>query len=186
MHLFCGHTKYLLIIPLIISGYAFSSTPMAVSQSLDDLSVTSEYRYKYNFLLPVYDISLSLPNDADPNQLLEGSYPFALNFHYLMPISKDVVIASAEYALKKNLSQAELDSIKPFIDTLHTSYTSVKKSDRSSLFYCPTQGFKFLLNDALVTSIPNPRFASHYFKIWFGEDPLSQSLKKHLLDLNDN
>ena len=148
-----------------------------------NLNVKSEYRYKYNFLLPLYDAVLCIPEGAEPEKLLSGDYPFSLNFRYLRSIQKEIITTSAERALKENLSQEEFNDIKTYIDSLHAQYTSVKQSDRSSFLYCPSQGLLFSFNNAETLTITDRTFATQYFKIWFGDHPLSTALKKNLLRL---
>ena len=148
-----------------------------------NLTIKSEYRYKYNFLLPLYDAVLCIPEGAEPEKLLSGDYPFSLNFRYLRSIQKEIITTSAERALKENLSQEEFNDIKTHIDSLHAQYTSVKQSDHSSFLYCPKEGLLFSVNNAETLTITDRTFASQYFKIWFGDYPLSTALKKNLLKL---
>ena len=169
---------YLLLLFIFIQASLFGTSPL-----LNHLSEKSAYRYKYNFIVPVYDVTLSLPEGANPEQLLSGSYPFSLNFHYLRHIQKDIIIQSAEFALQKNLSAEEFAEIKIFMDALHASYSSVKKGDRSTFIYCPEQGLQFSFNNSDGLTIADLNFASQYFKIWFGDFPLSLALKKNLLKL---
>lgn len=146
------------------------------------LTKRGEYRYVYRFFFKLYDAALYAPSAASVTQVLQAETPIRLQFRYLREIEKSIILKSADTMLAKNLSDAELDGIQDRIDQLNVAYTTVRDGDRSSLTYEPDVGTTLRINDEPVVTIAGDDFARLYFKIWLGDQPISQSLRAALLD----
>lgn len=165
------------------SSFIFAHSSLTACSNSVDLSSEKAYRYHYNMWLPLYEIRLKKPEEIPSDQLFNGDHPFTLEFTYLRPIKKSIIVQSSQKALAANLSTDALHAIQPDVDALNRAYTSVNKKDRSAFIYCPNHGTEFYLNGELKETIKDRRFPNHYFRIWFGDEPLSKALKAHLLQI---
>ena len=176
------NSLYMLCFCLNLSFILAQSSLPACPSSVD-LSSEKAYRYHYKLWIPLYEIRLKKPEAIPPAELFSGAHPFTLEFTYLRPIEKSLIIHSSLNALANNLDSESLLAIQPAVDALNQVYTSVKKNDQSAFIYCPNHGTQFYLNGELKETIEGTTFPDHYFRIWFGNKPLSKSLKAHLLEI---
>ena len=88
------------MLPLLFYGFALCmhSALFGMCDVHQNLTIKSEYRYTYNFLLPLYDAVLCIPEGAEPEKLLSGDYPFSLNFRYLS-LFKKILSPPRQYEL---------------------------------------------------------------------------------------
>jgi hypothetical protein len=156
--------------------------PFAELKNAQEVTLAGPFRYKYKRFISLYDITLRKPKGTDPSQIFNGEHPFSIDFEYLRRIKKAIIIKSASITLNNNLDLEALPELAKQVTELHAKYVSVNKKDRSQFIYCPDHGTEFYINGALVHTIPGKQFAQLYFKIWFGERPISRKMKEDLLD----
>lgn len=173
---------YTLSLCLGLSLSITHSSLTACSNSVD-LNSEKSYRYHYKMWLPLYEIRLKKPEGIPSDLLFNGEHPFTIEFTYLRSIKKSIIVQSSQKALAANLSTDALHAIQPEVDALNRAYTSVNKKDQSAFIYCPNHGTDFYLNGELKETIEDRSFPEQYFRIWFGEVPLSKALKAHLLQI---
>lgn len=159
-----------------VAGVEFPSS-VAVGDREFVLSGAGLYR-KYFF--KVYANALYLPDPVSPDEVLEGN-PRCLLFHYFREIRPDQFAEAARNFLEKNLSADELAAIRPQLDRMNDLYQTVEDGDRYRLCYRPQEGTTLALNDDHVGTIPGERFADAYFRIWLGEESVSNDLRDSLL-----
>ncbi len=157
--------------------------PFAELKNAQEIALGGPFRYKYKRFISLYDITLRVPKGTDPTQIFNGEHAFSLDFEYLRRIKKGIIIKSAGITLNNNLDLKALPELAKQVAELHAKYVSVNKKDRSQFIYCPNHGTEFYINGALVHTIPGKQFAQLYFKIWFGERPISRKMRGDLLDL---
>lgn len=139
-----------------------------------------ESRFVYKKLFKVYDAALYTTTQTEPSGVLSGDHGFKLKFNYLRKIDKELAIGHATDALQRNLKPEELDTIAERIARLNTNYRSVAKGDTTALVYEPDIGTSYYFNGDKLVTIPGKDFASLYFQIWLGEQPLSKRLRDAL------
>ncbi|PXA03711.1 hypothetical protein DDZ13_10475 [Coraliomargarita sinensis] len=140
-----------------------------------------EYRYVYRFFFDLYEVALFTESGADAEDVLKANRAFHLQFHYLRQIDKAIILKSADRMLERNLSEDERSIIAERVAKINEAYTGVGEGDRSSLTYKPSTGTTLCINDEPVITIEGKDFAELYFRIWLGEEAISQSLKENLL-----
>ena len=140
-----------------------------------------EYRYVYRFFFNLYEIALFAAPGAGAEDVLEAESRFHLQFRYLRKIDKAIILKSADRMLEKNLSQAERASIADRVEQINRGYTTVTEGDLSSLTYRPGAGTTLMINGEPIVTIEGKDFARLYFKIWLGEQAITQSMKTRLL-----
>ena len=82
------------------------------------------------------------------------------------------------------MSPDELDLIQKRLDRINAAYRTVNKGDRSSLSYTPGKGTTLSINQEPIVTIEGEDFARLYFRIWLGEQPISQPMRDALLSRN--
>ena len=161
----------------------FADTNLSACSYSSSLTSEHSYRYHYKMWLPLYEIRLKKPKEIPSDQLFNGEYPFTLEFTYLRSIEKSLIVRSSQKALAANLDTEALQVIQPAVDALNRAYISVKKKDESAFIYCPNHGTDFYLNGDLKETIEGKGFPDRYFRIWFGDKPLTKALKAQLLQI---
>jgi len=180
---------FFLLVSLTATLPAHSAEPTPSFPAQLELSPTDEtwsklgdYRYIYRFFFKLYDVALYAPPQTTPEAIKSASAPFRLQFRYLREIEKSIILKSAQTMLERNLSDAQLQQIADRIDRINQGYETVKEGDRSALTFVPGSGTTLSINGNPVTTIEGDDFARLYFTIWFGEKPISESLKKAVFD----
>ena len=129
----------------------------------------------------VYRVALYLPLDVQSKNVLDD-VPKKIVFHYLLNMNTEQFAQSEENLLVKNASEFELSQIKTELDAIHDMYRDVKKGERYSLTYLPGKGTELALNGEILGLIEGYDFASIYFRIWLGDNPVDDELKHKLLN----
>ena len=163
---------------VITAGPLFPQKIEAMDRSFDKLG---EYRYVYRIFFDIYEAALFTEPGAEAVDVMNADAAFHLQFRYLRDIDKSIILKSADRMLEKNLSDAELEAIRDRVAKINEAYTSVGNGDTSSLTYKPDVGTTLTINDEAVVTIPGEDFARLYFRIWLGEQAISESLKENLL-----
>lgn len=135
---------------------------------------------RYLKIIKAYVAALYLPEGVKPDKVL-SDVPKRLELHYLVSIKGPDFGKGAEAVLKRNLIPAELARIRSRIDRINEIYRDVKPGDRYALTYLPGKGTELALNGTPLTVIEGADFASAYFGIWLGRDPIDGKLKRDLL-----
>lgn len=157
------------------------SFPEEITVAEQNLKKLGEYRYVYRFFFELYDAALFVAKDKTPEDVLQATVPFHLQFRYLRQIEKKIILQSADQMLEKNLSPDEGKQIEERVKRINQAYTTVRKGDQSSLTYLPGTGTTLKINGKPKVTIEGEDFARLYFRIWLGPQAISGSLRDHLL-----
>ncbi|MBC8118984.1 MAG: chalcone isomerase family protein [Burkholderiaceae bacterium] len=113
----------------------------------------------------------------------KGSRRVALRM--LRDVDADSFIDSFKDGLKNNLSEAQLVALQPQIDALAGTLKSIgeaKKGDAINFDYTPDGGTRITVNgQPRGAPIAGAEFFSAMLRIWLGEKPADESLKKGML-----
>jgi len=127
----------------------------------------------------LYDGALYLPAGSSGEAVLEAA-PKHLELHYHRKIPASRIVEAGNTVLRRNLSPEEWQSISPELATINEAYRTVREGDRYSLSFHPEQGTVLALNGETLATVPGETFARLYFRIWFGESPVSETLRDRL------
>lgn len=171
---------------LLLSTHAASADtaalfPEEISVDGQKLVKLGEYRYVYRVFFKLYEVALYSEAGASAECVLRAEKSFRLQFRYLREIEKDIILDSSDKMLTRNLSVDEKKSIAARVETINRAYTTVRDGDLSSLTYIPNEGTTLAINGEKVATIDGRDFATHYFKIWLGSEPISKELRDRLL-----
>ena len=75
------------------------------------------------------------------------------------------------------------ERLRSRIEYHNSMYQDVQPGDRYSLTYIPGKGTELALNGESKGVVEGDDFAAALFSIWLGSKPISESMKKELLDL---
>ena len=154
--------------------------PEAVTAGGRGLLLRGPGPIRWKGLLRVCDVALYLPDGTTGAEAL-ADVPRRLAFHYHVSIRAAELAEAAEHHLAENVPAAELARLRPRVDELHRLYRDVKKGDGYWLTYVPGRGTELALNGVPLGIVEGADFAAAYFRIWLGERPVSESLRKSLL-----
>ncbi|MGK0238350.1 MAG: hypothetical protein ACI92G_001816 [Candidatus Pelagisphaera sp.] len=180
----------LLLIALLTLPVAHSSQVTVETITQDEvkssLSAVGNHRFIYRMFFNLYDAKFytDAAQIGDIDKLLDGKNALLLEFDYLRKIKKSIILESSENILAKNMSPDDLDLIQERLDRINEAYRTVDKGDRSGLSYIPGKGTTLSINKEPIVTIEGEDFARLYFRIWLGEQPISQSMRDALLSRN--
>jgi len=178
-----GRLTTLLCLLLALPSLANAEALFPQSSRVDDrlFEKVGEKRYYYKRFFKVYDAALYTEPKVDASDVLAAEYSFKLQFNYLRDIDKKIAIDAADQALQRSLSPEQLASISDRIAQINDAYRSVSKGDTTFLLYEPEIGTSYYFNGEKITTVPGKDFASLYFRVWLGDQPLSERLRDALL-----
>lgn len=135
---------------------------------------------RYLRFIKVYVAALYLPTSVPGEDVLDD-VPKRLEIAYLVSFGKDDFAKGAAPVLERNLNATELAALQERIDRLNAAYRDVQPGDRYALTYTPGEGTELTLNGEPLITIEGADFASAYFGVWLGQEPIDNKLKQDLL-----
>ena len=78
----------------------------------------------------------------------------------------------------KNNSPATLKSLRDRIDQFNALFSTVRKGDVILINYLPDDGTQVWINGSLKGMVPGRDFNQALLKIWLGDKPADENLKK--------
>ncbi len=133
--------------------------------------------------IKVYAGALYLP-EACPSELALSDVPKRLEVEYFRSIAADDFGPATNKKISENIDPQTYQRLKPRIEYHNSLYQDVQPGDRYSLTYIPGKGTELALNGEPKGVVEGADFAAALFSIWLGPKPISESLKKGLLDLS--
>jgi hypothetical protein len=130
----------------------------------------------------IYVAALYLPEDV-PSELALSDVPKRLEVEYLRSIpAKDFGLATNK-KVSENVDKQTYQQLQPRLTYHNSLYQDVKPGDRYALTYSPGKGTELTLNGEPKGTVEGADFAAALFSIWLGSNPISDSLKQDLLDI---
>jgi hypothetical protein len=130
----------------------------------------------------IYVAALYLPDDH-PSKLALSDVPKRLEVEYLRSIAGDDFGPATLKKISENVDPQTYERLLPRIEYHNSLYQDVQPGDRYALTYIPGKGTELTLNGETKGTVEGADFAAALFSIWLGPKPISESLKKELLDL---
>lgn len=108
-----------------------------------------------------------------------------VSLRMLRDVEAQSFIDSFNEGLKNNTPEAQLSAMKPQVDALVATLKAIgeaKKGDVINFDYTPDGGTRITVNgQAKGSPIPGADFFSAVLRIWLGEKPADETLKKGML-----
>ncbi len=133
--------------------------------------------------IKVYVGALYLPEDC-PSELALSDVPKRLEVEYFRSIAADDFGPATNKKIIENVGPQTYERLRSRIEYHNSLYQDVQPGDRYSLTYRPGKGTELALNGEPKGVVEGADFAAALFSIWLGPKPISESLKKGLLDLS--
>ena len=73
-----------------------------------------------------------------------------------------------------------MTALRERLELINRAYRDVREGDSYTLTYVPGKGTTLRLNGSPLVSIPGHVFATAYFRIWLGDDPMGVSMRDAL------
>ena len=142
-------------------------------------------RTRYQFF-KVYVAGLYLPQKATTAQAaIDGRGPKRISITMVRDANADQFVESIDYGVRANSTEAELAAIKPQLDSLYGKIRAVKearKGMRIVLDYAPAAGTTLFVDGAAQGGpMPGEAFNRALLRIWLGDKPAQEDLKRALL-----
>lgn len=144
------------------------------------LVLSSVALMRYKIVIKAFVAALYLGDGTKPRDALTD-VPKRLEIHYFWDLKGKEIVKAANKILAENLTPSELEKQRGEIDEMNALFENVKAGDRYTLTYIPGVGTELALNGKKKGIVGGASFASAYFKIWLGKNPMDISLRDALL-----
>ena len=145
-----------------------------------ELELRSVGLLRYRALFKAYVAALYL-DPAGATDAWRGDVPKRLEIEYFWSIRAEDFGPAAELLLARSLAPSVLAGLREPLERLHARYEDVRPGDRYALTYLPGRGTELAKNGESLVVVPGADFASAYFGIWLGADPIDRALRDQLL-----
>jgi hypothetical protein len=168
--------------PVELEGQKFEPSVQVGGQTLNLNGVGLRKRA----IFKVYVAGLYVPQKStNPATLISDKGARRVSLRMLRDVDAGSFIDSFNDGLKNNLNETQLTALKTQIDSLTTTLKSIgeaKKGDTINFDYTPDSGTRISVNgQPRGDPIPGADFFSAVLRIWLGEKPADEALKKGML-----
>jgi len=168
--------------PVEMEGQKFEPTVQVGGQTLTLNGVGLRKRA----IFKVYVNGLYVPQQSkDAATLINEKGARRASLRMLRDVDADSFVSAFTDGLRNNLSDAQMTALKPQIDTFVSTLKAIgeaKKGDVINFDYTPDGGTRITVNgQSKGATIPGHDFYSAVMRIWLGDKPVDEGLKKGLL-----
>lgn len=188
-----GPTRAAAVTSAIVCAIALLTTPTAArAAEIEDVDFPDRVEagdttlplfglglLRYKILFRGYVGGLYLPPGTPASRTLED-VPKALELYYFWDIDAPLFGEAANELLAKTHPPERIAALRGRLDRLHALYRDVEVGDRYRLTYVPGVGTSLRHNGELLGTIPGADFASDYFGIWLGEEPINEAFRDQM------
>lgn len=165
-----------------LAGVRFEPTAQVAGQSL----VLNGAGLRTRFFFKVYAAGLYVSEpSSQASVILQQSGPRMVRIVMLRDVSADTFVESLHEGLKNNHSEAQLAALNQQIEALGSIMRALgvaKKGDQIDFTFVPAVGTRIILNgQARGAPIDGEAFFAAVLRVWIGERPADDELKRGLL-----
>lgn len=165
-----------------IEGQKFEPTVQVGGQTLTLNGVGLRKRA----IFKVYVAGLYVPTKTNSAAaIINDKGPRRMSLRMLRDVDADSFIGALTDGLKANLGEAQFATLKPQTDALVATLKTVgeaKKGDVINFDFTPDAGTRVIVNgQPRGSAIPGHEFYAAVLRIWIGDKPADEDLKKGLL-----
>ena len=164
-----------------IEGVVIPDTLAAANS--DSSLVLNGAGIREKFFLDIYIGALYLPaRTPDASAILSDTGPASILMHILYgEVSKQKITAGWTDGLEANLSDQEMQALKPQLEKFNSLFQDLHKGDQIRIDYIPGTGTEVRINKELRGAVEGNDFYRSLLKIWIGSHPVTKSLKREML-----
>lgn len=168
--------------PVEMEGQKFEPTVALAGQTLNLNGVG----LRKKLFIKVYVAGLyAQQKSANAAALINDKGPRRVTLRMLRDVDASSFIDSFNEGLKNNHTEAQLNAMKPQVDALTATLNAIgeaKKGDAINFDYTPDGGTRISVNgQPKGSAIAGADFFAAVLRIWLGEKPADESLKKGML-----
>jgi hypothetical protein len=171
-----------LVLCLVIwpNARAIQGNPDVLSEDGARFELIGTTTFRWMSVIKVYDARLHLGAGEPPTKVF-ADIPVRLQLTYHLGFTAAEIIKGGDTLLARNVKAETLASLRDRLELINRAYRDVREGDRYALTYVPGKGTTLRLNGSPLVTIPGHDFAAAYFRIWLGDDPISESMRDALL-----
>jgi hypothetical protein len=98
-------------------------------------------------------------------------------------VEKKKLVDAWNDGFKANLSSGELSALNESIQQFNAMFDTLVEGDRVKIDYAPGKGTNVTINGEVKGTVVGGGFRKALLKIWLGDEPVTDSLKKAMLGL---
>jgi hypothetical protein len=174
--------RFMVIACLALLPYSWAAE--APSDKLDEdgarFELIGSTTFRWMSIIKVYDARLHLGAGQPPTKVF-ADIPVRLQLTYHRGFTAAEIIKGGDTLLARNVKAESLAALRDRLELINRAYRDVREGDSYSLTYAPGKGTTLRLNGSPLVTIPGHDFAAAYFRIWLGDDPISESMRDALL-----
>jgi hypothetical protein len=168
--------------PVELEGQKFEPTVQVGGQTL----VLNGVGLRKRAIFKVYVAGLYVPaKSSNAATLLAEKGPRRTSLRMLRDLDADTLVGAFSDGLKANLSEAQMTALKPQVEAFIATLKAVgeaKKGDVINFDYTPDAGTRISVNgQPKGNAIAGQEFYAAVLRIWLGDKPVDEGLKKGLL-----
>ena len=119
--------------------------------------------------------------NLDAATAISAKTPKRMALHMLRDVGADKIRNAWREGFEANVPAAERAPIADAVDRFVGAFPDMKKGDTVWIDNVPGVGVRLTINNAPKATYPGDAFSAAVFKLWLGERPAQERLKKDLL-----
>ncbi len=173
-----------LVMTFCLAFLTYSWAAGAPSDKLDEdgarFELIGSTTFRWMSIIKVYDARLHLGAGEPPTKVF-ADIPVRLQLTYHRGFTAAEIVQGGDTLLARNVKVETLAALRERLELINRAYRDVREGDSYTLTYAPGKGTTLRLNGSPLVTIPGQDFAAAYFRIWLGDDPISESMRDALL-----
>lgn len=136
------------------------------------------------FVFDVYVAALyTTARNADAAAIIAGPQPRAVQLVLLRDVEADTLLSGLKSGMHDNHTEAELSALAPSIQALEDTMKKIGNAGKGDtiLISIDDSGVAIRLRDSELGRIPDARLGPALLRIWLGDKPAQNDLKRALL-----
>ena len=174
----------IVLIPVPAQSKEISGINIAEQAQLADQPLTlNGAGVRTKFVFDIYVGALYLKQTTpDAGLAIQMAGPKRVLMHFLYDaVEKEKLTDGWSEGFENNLTEKQLQSLKPRLDHFNSLFISVKNGDEILLDYVPDKGTSVIINKNLKGTVAGEDFNRALLRVWLGEDPADSDLKSAML-----
>jgi hypothetical protein len=168
--------------PVELEGQKFEPTAQVGGQNL----VLNGVGLRKRAIFKVYVTGLYVPTKSkDAATIINEKGARRASLHMLRDVDADSFVGAFSDGLRANHSEAQLAALKTQIESFNSTLKAIgeaKKGDVINFDFTPEGGTRITVNgQAKGAAIPGHDFYAAVMRIWLGDKPVDDGLKKGML-----
>ncbi|BAO43341.1 chalcone isomerase family protein [Thiolapillus brandeum] len=135
------------------------------------------------FFFDIYVAALYLPTrNKDADKILNTDQPWRMSMDMLYSeVDKEKLDKGWDEGFEANVASSELSGLRDRLKKFEAMFPTLHKGDTVLMDYLPGTGVRVTVKGVDKGVVPGADFARALLSVWIGPEPVTSSVKKHLL-----